>query len=99
MISIVIALHFDRITATEVIALVSRTQIDLMKPSERVERTTDTLHHYHKPVEAPGTPKSSPGCGIDVEIVWKYLFPSLMEFGTQIQNPAHVLRYVDVFSR
>ena len=74
------ALHFDRITATEVIALASRTQIDLLKPSERVERTTDTLHHYHKPAEAPSTPKSSPGCGIGVEIVWKYLFPSLMEF-------------------
>ena len=29
-------------------------------------------------------------CGNNVEIVWKYFYPTLLEFRTQIQNPTHV---------
>ena len=51
-----------------------RTQIGLLKPSDRAERAIDTLGHYHKPSSALGRPRDPEFDGIAAELSWNYFF-------------------------
>ena len=73
-----------------------RREIDLLKPLLGAERAVDTLVRYHKPSEAPDRSRGSGFDGIRSGLPRDYFFPGLMEFGTQIQNPAHVASFTNL---
>ena len=51
-----------------------RTQMDLMKPSDRVERVIDTVAHYHKLTLAPDRLGATELNGIAAELSRNYFF-------------------------
>ena len=75
--------HFDSNFLHNNHDLNSRTQIDLLKPSDRVERAIDTLGHYHKRTSAPGRPTGPVSVGIAAGFSRDYFFIGLVEFPSQ----------------
>ena len=74
------------------------TQMNLLKPSDRAERTIDTLVHYHKSTSALGRPRAAEFDGIAAELSWNYFFPMVVQSGTQVQPAAHVVRFTNLGS-
>ena len=58
----------------------TRTQMDLLKPSDRVERAIDTLAHYHKLTLAPDRPRATELDGIAAELSRNYFFVCVIQF-------------------
>ena len=57
-----------------------RTQMDLLKPSDRVERAIDTLAHYHKRTLAPDRLRATELDGIAAELSRNYFFVCVVQF-------------------
>ena len=70
------------------------TKIDLLEPLLGVERTIDTLGHYHKHISAPGNPRDAQTNGILVEFWWNFIFPAGVRYTNQIQNRSHGIPFL-----
>ena len=67
--------------------------MDLLKPSGRVERAIDTLHHYHKGTSNPGRSTGPASGGIGPALSRHYYFPCPWEFWDEIQRLTHVWNF------
>ena len=57
-----------------------RMQIDLLQPSDRAERSIDTLAHYHNPISALGGPRATEFDAIAAEFSWNFIFPMVVQY-------------------
>ena len=83
----------SRTTMAEALRLIGE-QMELERRSLGPERTTGCLRVVYRYRSRLGTVSDRNSDGIMVELLWNYFFCTRLQFGAQIQKPAHVQCYL-----